>query len=112
MDIKTLDAKVTALEGMFAEEAKKTEAMKAEIEELKGGKSALKAKKVEKKVPLKTPEQTFKVDSSTYKFKVPSFRLHVGPVLTTFKSEEALKNSELLKRLVEEKRFGIIGKVK
>jgi len=113
MDIKTLDARVTAMEVLLADEKAKNDAMAAEIAELtKGSTAKVAVKKVEKKVPLKTPEASFKVGGKEYKFKVPSFRIHVGPVLEVVKSEAALKDAEMQKRLVEEKRFGIIVLVK
>lgn len=106
-------AKMTSLEGIVTEVADDNAELKAIIKDLDGeGQPKQKPNKVEKKVPLKTPDTTFKVDGSTYKFKVPSFRIHVGPVLEVVKSEAALKDAEMQARLVKEKRFGIIQKVK
>lgn len=111
MDNKELATKVEALEGIVTDQSAKIKAQYAEIAALKAGtdKESV-AKKVEQKPALKTPTQTFEVEKVKYKFMVPSFRIHVGPVLEKIVSAEAIKDGEMLQRLVEEKRFGIIAK--
>jgi hypothetical protein len=93
------------LEALEADSLAKDEKIK-ELETKLNAIEAVQPVREEKKPAPKLPEKTFKVGKDEFRFKAAAFRTEKGKIT----AEEALKDKDLLKNLVESK-AGIIEKV-
>ena len=113
-----VETRLDALEGLVTELTSSNEAKDAQIAEmqkeldgLKNPEAGLFKPKKKEKTVLPIPEEIFKVAGNEYRFKIAQFRYKKEGAMVKITAEEALKNSELCKELVELKRFAIIEAV-